>query len=446
MEEKTVSLSLKTILRECSLNPNLFLDEFYHIGLKNRENIHSVFKYRKFNDDFVERVDCFNDGSNPIGMIRPSYDEFLTRLVILLNLPIKGKIVDDEHLTELLLQRVEVLKHISSYRELQLEFPLLYKDLKDGRRYYDDLQRLKTQEGKKTDQFVSGEHYYYGCGMKKSLPNFVETQSEVYRRFVVQRHELQQLQQQTAFNGFLSPRIDKDKLFLYVMHEYLVKAEGSQDKKEIEKYISLTEKCLASCKKRDFFITTDSGVKITFTDIMNRLEHLKLFVHDNCSLVEWILIPEGKDYSKVQSSPKHESRVTLMNYEEIQRLQEKGSRKKAFYESTPYLLKVIGLRKYRGYVGWIYENGEVFLDRKYDPEKPSTAEGDAIINLNVENFEVMSQWDKQRLRKDPRVGIMYHSSTWESRVSKKINRPATPEESIASHQLVKRLSNKNESK
>ena len=445
MEEKTVSLSLSTILRECSLDSNLYLDYYNWLALQNRENFHQVFRYRKFNDDFVDRVDCFNDGSNPVGRIRPSYDEFLRKLTILLNLPIAGKIVDDDSLTEKLLERVEVLKHVTSYRELELEFPLLYKDLKDGRDYYDDLQVLRKQEGYSEEQYASGEHYYYACGMRRSLENFVETQSEVYRRFVLQRNELQQKQQQMSFNKFLSPRIDRDKLYLYVMYEYLVKAEGTNDKEEIKKYISLTEKCLDACRKKDFSITLDSGAKVTFDEIMNRLEHLKRFVQDQCSLVEWVLIPEGKDYSRVRQNPEQESRVTLMNYDEIQRLQEKGKRKRAFYESTPYILKVIGLKRYRGYIGYIYENGKVFLDREFNQDRPATAEGDAIYRLRVENFEELSQCDKKVLRKDSRVGIMYHSPTWEERALKIINKEATEEEREASYQLVKRLTTKNES-
>ena len=86
MEEKTVSLSLGTIIRECSLNPNLSMDHYYYFMSRNRENVHDVFRYRKFNDDFIDRVDCFNDGTNLVGRIRPSYDVFLGKLVRILNL------------------------------------------------------------------------------------------------------------------------------------------------------------------------------------------------------------------------------------------------------------------------------------------------------------------------------------------------------------------------
>ena len=53
--------------------------------------------------------------------------------------------------------------------------------------------------------------------------------------------------------------------------------------------------------------------------------------------------------------------------------------------------------------------------------------------------------DKQILMKHPRVGRMNHTSTWETRVSRVINRPATPEEKEETKQLVKRLRERKES-
>ena len=100
MEKKTVSISLGTVIRECSKEPNLSLDHSTYFSLKNRENVHEVFKYKKFNDDFASQLDCFNDGTNLIGMIRPSYGEFINKVTRLLNLRLRGKVADDDELTK----------------------------------------------------------------------------------------------------------------------------------------------------------------------------------------------------------------------------------------------------------------------------------------------------------------------------------------------------------
>lgn len=444
MEEKTVSLSLGTILRECSLNQDLMQEHFYYFSLTNRENLHEVFRYKKFNDDFVDHVDCFNDGQYVVGVIRPSYDEFLEKLVRLLNLPVKGVIKDDDTLTKRLLERVNVLASIKSESELKNEFPLLAKDLYDGRRYLADLQKMKQQEGYSEEQFASGEHYYYGCAMKKSLPNFILTQTKLYTRFVTQRAEVKEKMQNTSFNGYIKQNMDLDKFYMYVIHEYLVKAEGLKDHEEIKKYVDLVDRYLNSSRKKDFTITTDSGMKVDYNNIVKRVNNLKRILNDNSSLVDWVIIPEGRDLSKVRQEG--EAKQTLMSFEELEKLRQKGERKRAFYETTPYLVKAIGLRKYHGYIAYVYENAEVILDREYIPQAPSSAEGDAIYNLRVADFEELSKLDKQVLMHHPRVGRMNHSKTWEQRLSKIIAREATEDEKIESHQLVKKLKENHESR
>lgn len=445
MEEKTVSLSLGTIIRECSLNPNLMKEHFYNFSWRNRQNIHDVFLYKKFNDDFVEHVDCFNDGKYIIGTIRPSYDEFLEKLVRLLNVSIKGKIKDDDDLTKRLLEKVEVLKKITNEWELKEKFPLLYKDLQDGRRYYNDLQKLRRQEGYSEEQYASGEHYYYSCALKKSLPNFIDTQVKLYTRFVTKRKELKEKMSATSFNAYIKNNFDLDKLYMYVMHEYLVKAESSKNREEIKKYINWIERYLTSARRKDISITTDSGMKVDYDNIVKRLGNLKRVVNDNSSLVDWIIIPEGRDLSKVRDA-QQEQKVTLMTLEEMERLRQKGERKRAFYETTPYMVKALGLRRYHGYIAYIYDNGEVILDREYIPTAPSSATGDAIYNLKVMDFEELSKYDKQVLMHHPRVGRMNHTSTWEERVTKIIERPGTEDEKEEAKQLVKRLKEKHESK
>lgn len=50
--------------------------------------------------------------------------------------------MDDENLTTELNNRLEVLKRITTYEELKTEFPLLYRDLMDGRRYINEIESL----------------------------------------------------------------------------------------------------------------------------------------------------------------------------------------------------------------------------------------------------------------------------------------------------------------
>ena len=47
MKEKTIDVSLRSMIRECNINPNMAFDIFNEIGLSNRETIHDTFKYKK---------------------------------------------------------------------------------------------------------------------------------------------------------------------------------------------------------------------------------------------------------------------------------------------------------------------------------------------------------------------------------------------------------------
>lgn len=437
--EKTVSLSLNTILRECSLNHNLEKDHFYFFSLANRENIHKTFKYKKFNDDFTTTLTCYNDGTNIVGIISPSYDEFLDKLLTILNIKHNSKTEDNDTLTKKMKERLKVLSSITTEAELKLEFPLLYKDLNDGRYYFRDLQKLKKREQIGEDEYASGEHYYYSCGLKKSLSNFIKTQTTMYERYIEDRHKLRQLQENTSYNGYIRKNFDLNKLYMYIMHEYLRKCESSQDTAEKRKYIKLLERYLDSNCDKSCKITTDENIVVDLYNIKMRLNNLKRTIATDSSVVNWILIPEGKTYKSVKQS---ESRTISFNQEEIDKLRSLGERKTAFYESTPYIAKAIGLRRYRGYIAYIYENGEVILDREYDKDYPKQIKDNAIYNLQIEDFETLTKLDKQVLRMISKVGRIYHRNNWEDKVKKIIDRPPTEEEKEKTKYFVKRIKEK----
>lgn len=437
---KRIQLNLDTIIRECSNMPILARDYFYYFSLQNRENIHEIFKYKKFNDDFTNTLSCNNNGEHIIGHIGPSYDEFLEKLVKLLGLEYKDDLKDDDDLTRMLLERVEVLKGIKSERELQIEFPLLYNDLINGRRYYNDLQKIRTQEGYNEEQVSSGEHYYYSCALKKNLQNFIETQSVMYTRYVTDRKKLKELQESKSYNGYIKKNFNMPKLYMYVMHEYLSYCERIEDIVEIRKYLGLIKRYLASDTDKKVHIVTNDGIYVDIDNIKERYYDLEKKAKQDSRIVEWVLLPQGRDYTKVrQKGPSKKIKITP---EEVQRLTEVGENKTNFYESTPYKVKAIGLKKYRGYVAYIYQNGEVILDREFNIIQPKSAEGDAIYNIKARDFETLSKENKTDLMKNPKVKRIIHTKRWQDKVSKIIEKEATEKEKEESKQLIKRLQTK----
>ena len=442
MEREIANLSLHTLIRECSKDPQEARKHYSYFEMVNRSRIHEVFAYKKFNDDFIDNLTVYNNGEYLIGRIRPCYDEFIAKLMIILNIKPLDKVADDDSLTRILLERVEVLKGITSEIELKHEFPYLYKDLQDGRRYIRNIEAQRDFDDNKEreEELADKEHYYYSCGLRRSLTNFVRTQSEVYKRFIERRHELKEKQASTSYNGYIVNNFDMNKVYMYTMHEYLRICEKSNDEELIKFYLRLIDKYLESDKDKNCYIITDENIRVDISSILIRIENLKRRISDNSNVVEWILVPEGKDYKRVRRAErKHEEKPFIFNYEEVQRLKNIGAKKKTFYEATPYIAKAVGLRRYRGYVAYIYANGKVILDREYNEDNPKTAVENAAYIIEARDFEELSKKEKTELIRDPKAQRKYHTKNFESKLNEIIGKTGTKKEQEEAKQLVLRL-------
>jgi len=439
----TVNVSLETIIRECSLDPHLNQNHFFNFSLYNRENVHKVFRYKKFNDDFTKYLTCYNDGNYFIGTFRPCYEEFLYKLQVILNVPPKNSTVDDENLTKELNARLEVLKRITTHEELKKEFPLLYRDLTDGRSFIDEIERMIKKYPEDNNRYKKQRDYYYSCALKRGLINFINTQAEMYRRFINDRQKYKAQIEQTSYNNYLRTHFDMNKLAMYVTHEYLCICESTKDPEVIKYYLSLIDKYLNDPEyKKNVTLTTKDGIVLNEEMINQRIRNLRRQLSDNSSLVNWVILPEGQDYSRVHAPKKSKVKETIFNYEELKRLRQKGQSKQAFYESTDYLAKAVGLLKYRGYCAFIYKNGKVVLDREYDTSHPKSATGDAIYIIDSVDFETLSKLDKATLKKQRNVQKINHTNNWQERIKKIISEETTKELEEAGNELIKLLREK----
>lgn len=432
----TINVSLETLIRECSLHKRPDYDMFLDFRLKNRENIHEVFKYKKFNDDFTDYVTCYNDGSEIIGVFRPSFDEYLHKLALFLGVPLDKMIGESEYYKKLK-ERIERLSKVTSERELEIEFPELYKDLIQGRRYMLELDQME----KKTSHPLEEErHYFYACALKRRLDRFIATQVELYTRFLEYRNQYLKKIETTNYNNYIRTYFDKNKVAMYITHLYLKICESSTDPKVIRKYLNLVERYLQSNYSKEVRLQDDNGEIIHFHNIEYRYEKLKnQQIEDR---VDWIIIPNTKNYTGVKHKAVQVPRVTLFNYLEMEELRKKGSIKQSFYEQTPYLAKVHGLHKYQGYIGYIYPNGEVILEKEHNPDRPKSDRNNAIYNIKAINFEALSQLDKAKLKKCPGVKRIVHAGNWQKRVEDIIEREGTKEEQEQAKQLIKRIKEK----
>jgi len=435
-DEPVVTLSMKTMIRECSLRKlsNEELAKTYG-DLVYKNHIHEVFGYRRFGYDFSDHMTLYNDGEHVMGYFRPSYYDFLYHILHTLGISTRDKkIVDNQDLTDRMLGQIEKLESIRENQDckekrLQKEFPALYHDLTHGRGY---LMEVSEEEKKK----------FYSCGLRNNIDNFIKAQGEVYRSFVGRREAYKESVEKASYNHFIQDNFDLNKVAMYTVHEYLRVCENTEDIEKIKKYLLFIEQYKKSSFDKSVSLKSNDARFINWETLQVRIQNIekKLRYLENQKTplsVEWELLPKG--YRVVSKEGNSKVKETLLNQEEVNRLRAAGEKKRAFYEENPCMEKVVGLSRYKGYIAYIYPNGEILLDREYHEDVLSSAVGDAIYVLHASDFERLSGKNKTDLLNEEGVERITHSRYWDSRAQKVIDREGTKENREAAKKLVLKL-------
>ena len=105
--------------------------------------------------------------------------------------------------------------------------------------------------------------------------------------------------------------------------------------------------------------------------------------------------------------------------------------KKEFYDSTDPFFRIVGKNTFEGYIGHIYTNGTVVLDKFFENQETGrVANGEAVYVMNINDFYRLSNLPKQQLIYNPSCKRIYHSGDWKERVKEKIER-STPTKTAA---------------
>ena len=427
MEKEIINLSLEVLIRECLIDRSrtntIKVRSFFE--KQNDNNIHEVFKYRKFNYDFIDYLALYPDNS-----IKPSYKEFGISLCNILNLRVNKKIETEEDLTTLLNERLKELSNIKTKEELFDKFPYIYRDYIDGINYLEKMEKNNSKEEEK---------YFYKCCLRRNFKSFIEKQVELYSRFITRRNDYKNLIEKNNFNDYIKDNFDMNKVNLYVQYEILKQAINTKDNDRKRNILNRVD---IDSIKDNISIKTERN-SITNKDVLKGIyEKEKNKVLSLYKNVNWEIIPDGKEYQSVKIDKNTKVKRTLMNQEEIDRLTQIGNKKNKFYDQTMPLIRVKGLKDYQGYIGYIYKNGEVILDKFFESSKPYTAIGDAIYNLRIENFDKLTKLDKKALKNNPNVNRIVHSKNWQKRVNKIINKEPTEEERIKAEEIIKKYTKK----
>ncbi len=437
--EKIINISFDSIIRECNMESDSSDRHYENLCRSNYNMIHEVFRYRKFQDDFADYLTLYEDGESILGQFRASYDEFIIKVSYFLNMEISNP-RNDEEFESHARDRIKVLEGIKTIEELKKEFPALYRDFIDGRKYMDTLRTQKNYLSE--EDYKERKHYYYSCALKYNLENFIERQVILYSRFVNHRKEYEERIKKQSANRYLKTHFNQDKLAMLVIAEIVRSAENTEERQEIKKYLKIIGRYISSDFDQSVEVIDSHGNKVNIEEILKRYYHLQQKLKETNQRVSWELVPEGRELFTVVTEKKS-PRKTKMTKEQATHLRKIGEERTKIYESSNYLAKVIGRLQYKGYVAYIYPNGEVILDREYDPDRVSTATGNAIFNMKVADFEALSRLDKYELKKSPKVTRIVHSKNWQKRVQDIISREGTEEEQEQAKKLVMKLKKKN---
>ena len=435
----TINLNTRALIKYCSNGTIPEEDIMYKLRIINRRaesNVHNVFGYRKFNDDFVDQVTvyCDEDGNSTIKF---SYNDFLLKLFKYLNIDKKPQNMTEEEIEEALNEKLIVLNSSSIKENLRHEFPLIYRDYRDGLTYLREVQRMREYTEEERNRKNIQKKHFYQCALHPTYYKFVDRQKDLYGRFVNRRCEYKKAVDESNLNKFFAKYFDMNKVAMYTANRYLNICESSKDENQIKYYMSLVEKYLESDYDKSVEIEVENNLKINLDIINERLSKVRKKFAPEIALVNWELIPSGKD-GIIRGDSRPRSRVPLTEAE-LAILRNKGEKKEAFYKKSKPYAKAYGTLKHDCYVAYIYENGEVLLDTLYDESNPKTAVGNATYNIKADCFEMISGLDKGELKRHPNVVKLNHSKNWETRVLEIINRENSVEEKEAAKQLVKRL-------
>ena len=453
----TVNIDLNKFIDICSngrKSKEKLLEDF---KIMNDKNIHEIFGYRKFNDGFTSKLTCYNDGKHVIGSVSPSYKEFLEKIFNLLNVNPDLKYLigkDDDRLTEVLMARIEMLRTVQNTANLQCNFPMLYRDLQDGRKYINavekgledlekDTTKTKEEKAKEKQKLEKQKKYFYQCAMSGGFTafnpkdGFIYKQVELYTRFVRDRKKYKELIETKHYDAYLIKNFDETKMALYIVDGYLKAINAIDNRDKQVKYYNLVEKFLNNSKvKKDVEIVID-GRTINYEDINKRAKIAHSKINRVDIKLEWELLPIGSGF--VYKGGSGTSRRASMSEEEKQRLIGIGKEQTEFFMNSKYSAKAIGLKKFAGYFAYIYPNGIVVLEKDFREKYPTTAEG-AIYIMKAQDFELLSAIGKTDLIYHPLLlGHKYHSGDWKTKIEAFINKKGTLEDEQAAQNLIHKM-------
>ena len=353
---------------------------------------------------------------------------------------------DEEYRESLIKQaneKIEALKRIKTPAELQRKFPVLHRRyLSCVQEYYlvkkniieplnklDPITRTKKMFQLNMDLEQNNPFYNPKNNIVAiidytnsfSLKTFIASCVIALPNIINNRDKIVNYIHNNPIDFSFLDDSDKDKLELYFAYCNLKQANNA-DSKYKQDYLYYVSNYFKEHKD-----TTDDILKIidfsSFDFTGMNLDEVSAFTNEYLKDLEvnWELLPpDDKTFEEdiirhLKESSKNLKDETKEEHEK--RLLELFMKKKNLYDSTNPLFRIMGKNTFNGYIGYVYPNGRVVLDRFYDKQNDSTlADGNAVYAMNIEEFYELSKLSKSELIRSKLCRRYIHKGNWTSKV------------------------------
>lgn len=366
---------------------------------------------------------------------------------------------------------------INSEEELKRSFPIIYKiyiDAKEANKNNIELDRILND--KKEDLGYKLMNYsVISNNFKTMFPNFdLDKEIEFSKIFSLKTYLERFLnaieciienKEEVAYAYMSNPlnfdsisEEDNDKINLYIAHQFMRQIELEEDSNKqrylfyltnyfkenveskvtrvkirvvekntltkvtpislYEKYkrllISNPELSAVNFQRSDFKdMTNEEAEEFINAFLVDLRANWKILPNDDKTIDEAVKTCAARKYRKLTPEERRVKQEKMINlYVE----------KKSFFDSTDPYFRIQGIDTFDGYVGYIYSNSVVILEKYYDnQEKGKLADGEAIYIFNMKDFYELSRYSKTYLFANHLCIRVYHRGNWQKKVLDYIN-------------------------
>ncbi len=476
-----LEISINTLINECASNKDQLTNELKLLRELYRTNIIQIAGNTKAYEYFFDSLRIITSYNNSESKLYISPIPFITKLKKILGVQNNSVDFNDQQLLRDLLDRLELLKNISTPEELKQNFPIIYFDYELSKTTYHQINQYKDKYPVPRNDYIQDKidrqyNLYHSFALDTRFDIFLEKQYKMYRNLVVRRQFVEGHTNRSPISLTMFEGLDKEKFELYLADKYLTTAISSRDKKVQQECIFYIATYIRETKSSQITIKNDDGKEVTFNKLVRKY---KRFLQENVLIrpldeprenfkdyhikhvqnhinkyfftnVNWQIVPPGKEdeIDRVVIESLNKKYNYLSPQEREKKILERYSiyeRKIKFYENSGYIYKIYGCNAFDGYIAYIYPNGEILMEKFFnDKANCIPTINEAIYNVQVPDFERLSKLSKTTLIKEKGCRRIIHSGNWEEKNQSIIDKPAIPESEKQIKSLIKTLKTGNE--